>query len=194
MSAIETVFNGLSEKNKRVFIAGGIAASTFFLVWVGVAQPAIRKTQSIEIQKKELQEKEPVLRDVLALEARLAAYQVHLSPDRDLSPLMGDLSDLAEKAGLQSVSTALEKSYATQEGEIEKLSIAIDGMGTFHQLGDYVSRIESLNRYTKVSKVEFGKTTSSTAMSVSSKPASPDAKRIALVVSTFYSPQGITSV
>lgn len=185
---LQAILGNMNEKNKRMTVAGAIGGGVLFLSWVGVIQPSFNKMKYIETQKKEFREKEPVFREVLATEARLAEYQKRMAQDRDLTPLMSKLTGLAEKAALQNVSTALEKSLGGPEGEIEKLSINIEATGSFHQLGDFVSMIENLEDFVRISRLDFARSQASTSMAVE-QSAKPEMKRFTMAVSTYYVPK-----
>lgn len=189
---LESLFATMNEKNKRLAVVGGIGAATLLLIWMMAAQPAIKKNKATENQKKELREKEPMLRGVLDTETRLAAYPAKLAEDRDLGPLMEDLSKMAEQSSLQNVSIALEKGAMTQDVDVEKLSISIEGVGNFHQLGDFVSRVENLERFAKISRVEFGRSGSGIGSASLTNDSRTSSKRISVIVSTFFAAKDLT--
>lgn len=174
-------FNSLPEKNKKIVLVSGVGLLTFLICSSGIIQPALKKIKVIEVQKKEFREKEPLMRRLADSGAKVETYKKIFMPDRDLAPLIEELAGIAERTSVKVSSISPEKSMGNVEGDVEKLTVLIEGESTFHNLGNYISQIESMDKFTKISRIEFGKGVTPTRTTAS-------AKRVILAVSRFYLP------
>ena len=154
-----------------VLAAGGFFGYKIFLKDQAKAQHIREQLQ----QEHKLGDRRSQLEDSLGL---LESYRRRLCPKADAGWLMRQVGDLANSAGLD-VST-INPGKARRLGGITQLSVSLHLIASYHQLGQFLSRIESAEYLLHVDDLDFRR---ARAQHQDSMMADVD-----LVVSTFYMP------
>lgn len=162
-------------KNRKLALAVALALAG---VWIGnamIASPIVRQIKMLENDEGEVAKKEPMLRSIVDLENSLEKHKHALAQTKESAQIIEELSSLAFRSGFAVQSIVPEPPSKTGAG-FERLSVRMDAEGTYHELGEFVSQIESLKYLAKIAKVD---------MSVQ-KAGGRSGVKISLSVNLFY--------
>jgi Tfp pilus assembly protein PilO len=165
-------------RDKLIIALAGIAILTFAIAWNRIIQPANATLLSIQTEKASQKRRQDLIRDLIALQKKVDSYHIRFSPTKEATWLIGELNRMADESGvvLQSAAPVGQD----EKGGYDKITIRVEAKASYHQLGDFMSRIESAPKFIKVLILR------------AEKPANPEeAKhglvRSALSVSVFHS-------
>lgn len=143
----------LKIKNRRVVVLVFPVITGLIIGFVLVISPAMKKIAVVHNEKKALSEKAVVLNNIVLSESKLNGYKNRLGPITEKSQLIDRLNSLAGQAGLSVSSIMPEEKRVT--GAVECMPIRIDAEGNYHQLGEFVSRVENLPQTAKIMNVDI---------------------------------------
>ena len=125
-----------------------------FIGGIWVIKPAFQKIGAVHAKKQSVSKNEAVFKNVMAWEKKLAVYKDRLSQVGEKTQMIERLSTLASESGLLVLSVAPEekKPLGTY---FECAPVRIEAEGNYHQLGDFVSRVENLPEFVKILSVEI---------------------------------------
>lgn len=113
---------------------------------------SIAKSQTLRQQLSELDGLSRTLQqvetDLQATKARLAATEQRLPTSNDMPQFMGELSRVAEEAGLTLSGTTPKA--AQPAGDYRVLPVEITGEGTFKQCYDFLAGLRRMQRLTRL--------------------------------------------
>ncbi len=175
---MSTPWKALSAKTRNtvLIISLTISLAGCFLGWHFIAKPSFSKVALLKNEKNTDVKKNGVLMNISTLEKKLNTYTSLLSEKKESSWLIQTVSKTAEVSNLALVSVVPPASE--NRGEYDKISVAIEAAGTYHELGDFASRIESAPRFIKIVHVRIENTPNDQGRK--------DALKIFLSLSVFY--------
>ena len=175
---MSTPWKTLSAKTKNtvLIISLVISLGGCFLGWRFIARPSLVKMAVLKNEKKTDVQKTPVLMSISTLEKKLNAYAPLLSEKKESTWLIQTVSKTAEVSHLALISVVPPESE--NRGEYDKISVVIEAAGTYHELGDFASRIESAPRFIKIMHVR--------TENAPNDQGRRDVLKISLSLSVFY--------
>ena len=120
-----------------------------YLAWVFILQPLTAKFSLARFEKNALTQKASSLNEVIASQNKLASFRGHLVPIEERSKLIEDLNKLANDSGLI-ISSMMPEEKITMGIYLERVMVRIEAEGDYHQVADFVSRIENMPQFGKV--------------------------------------------
>ena len=120
-----------------------------YLAWVFILQPLAAKFSLARFEKNALTQKASSLNEVIASQNKLASFRGHLVPIEERSKLIEDLNKLANDSGLI-ISSMMPEEKITMGVYLERVMVRIEAEGNYHQVANFVSRIENMPQFGKV--------------------------------------------
>lgn len=148
----------LKMKHRRPVV---ILAPIVFGLLVGgvmVVKPSMGRFLSIKSEIQGLKQKEPSYNIILESEKKIEILKTRFTGDRTW--LIERLNAIAGETGFSIVMILPEEPKKLGE-YLERASVRIDAEGSYHQLGEFVSQVESLERYVKILSVDINADTAS---------------------------------
>jgi Tfp pilus assembly protein PilO len=142
-------------RNKVLLI--GIAMAVFS-VWYGYNKIYIPIKNAINSMKSDLSQEgvnADILKRLVALDEQLGRYQKVFARGADVPWLVDRISSAAVASGLTVAS--LESKPLVRKKQFFYSRANLTATGTFHQLGDFVSKLESSKEFIKIEKLVFKK-------------------------------------
>ena len=123
--------------------------------------PKMEKLRLLRDMKREEEEKQLLVSEITALEKKVAGYQEHrISPGKEEIELLNLVREIAGESKVGVTSMTPEGEREKKKKKYRKYSLTISFEGTYHLLGDFVSKIENSQKVMKIDMLEF--TTSQT--------------------------------
>ena len=139
----------LKVKNRRmVMLLTPVIAGTLIGTLM-VVRPGLSKIAAIRNQKKALSTKVSAFNDIVAQEKKLSDFKTRLSLIENKAKAIEELSNLATVSGLN-ISSIVPDEKRTVGRYAESILVRIDAEGNCHQLGEFVSRIEGLQSFSRI--------------------------------------------
>lgn len=147
--------------NRRLqAIFAAVAVGVLVLGWNVLIREDLKKLGGLRVDRHNQTIRANVLKQILNAERDIAGYRNRLAASNEMSWLMNTVGKVAEDGSfpLRSVDP---QNPVRENGAYDKILLQIRTQCTYHELGEFVSRIES---YSKLLRV----------ISVSLSPAGPD--------------------
>ncbi len=144
----------LKVKNRKLVVTVVPVLAGALIGMTMVVKPSLKKLSGIKTETSGLSQKQTIYGDIVEKDKRLTDYRDKLSKIPDRTKFIEELNTLAAQSGLsvQSVAPDEKKAVATY---LEKVAVKIDAEGNYHQLGEFVSRVESLEPFVKIMSVSI---------------------------------------
>ena len=144
----------LKVKNRQLVmillpIVGGALIGTLFIV-----KPALKKISVAKHEKMNLSQKTATFNNIVALENKIMLYKNKIAVDGSKGSVSERLNLLASDSGLVVLSTSSDEKKAVGTS-FEVAQVRIESEGNYHQLGDFVSRVENLPECVKILSVDI---------------------------------------
>ncbi|MBI4336081.1 MAG: type 4a pilus biogenesis protein PilO [Candidatus Omnitrophica bacterium] len=142
-------------RNKIAIICAAVA---LFSVWYGYNK--IYKTTAAAIRRLNAEisserSNAGIARRLAPLQAQVSRYEGYFEKGGDVPWLVDKVSRAADESGVNIVD--LNSKPLTQLKSFAYSNLTLKVKGTFHQLGDFVSKIESADKIVRVEKLSFKK-------------------------------------
>jgi Tfp pilus assembly protein PilO len=152
---IDELLLKVKPKDRRIFmmlipLIGGLLAS-----WALVIKPGLSKLALTKAELRSLSTKEVPFKNITDSEQKLNLYKQKISKAGDKIWLVDQLNSIADKAQFLILSVTPDEQKSVVDGYIERSSIRIEAEGNYHQLGEFVSRVESLEQFVKILTVDI---------------------------------------
>jgi len=163
-------------KGKSLILTVGLWGVGFFIGMNFIVSPGIGQIKKIR-QEKELETKKAVvLEDIAALQTKNKRYRPMLSESQEVSWLIEALNQMAQASSI--ALTSVTPLAAEPVAGFKRIPVRIQTAGNYHQIGDFVSRVESESHFIKIDSVEMENTSENV------KKGRP--MRLSMVLSVFY--------
>ncbi|HTL71402.1 MAG TPA: type 4a pilus biogenesis protein PilO [Candidatus Eisenbacteria bacterium] len=116
--------------------------------WNSVIRPAMVDMAVSDSEKAAEARRQTLIRDLEAVEKKIADDEALLSTGKEITWLIEALNQMAQESDVTLVSAApvgLET-----RAQYDKTAVRLEARATYHQLGDFASRIENSKRFIKV--------------------------------------------
>lgn len=173
-------------KRKDILVVIGVILLTVIIGNNFIYQVQKRKMSYLEGEIKEEEAKNRLVEEIVLSDKRISFYKKRLPLQRDVSWLMRRISQLAKDARIEVVSLK-PKELDRQEGYI-RIPLEIKVRCSYHELGEFLSNIESSAKFIKLDSLHLTTWRSEEArrgieIGVKNRDKSPTAS---LVISTIY--------
>ncbi|MFH1479619.1 MAG: type 4a pilus biogenesis protein PilO [Candidatus Omnitrophota bacterium] len=143
---------GSRKNNEIVVITVVVVAVTLFVALALIYLPFMRQQRVVKVKISEERDNSLVLAEIGVLEKYIDVYKKRLSDDRGLSWLLKEASGIAAAENLKVVSSRpLEP---IKQAGFTKLSVELETVSTYYELGSFVSSIESSGKFLKIEKMD----------------------------------------
>ena len=144
----------LKIKNRKLVVIVAPIVIGIFLGFVMVIQPAMIKIIRFQADKTNLSGKATVYTNIISLEKQLQNQKERLASLGDKAQFIEALNTYAGEAGLNILSMTPDEKKAAGT-YLERISVRIDAEGNYHQLADFVSRVENMKQMTRILGLEI---------------------------------------
>lgn len=144
----------LKIKNRRAVVQWAPLVVGSFLGILLIIKPSMTRLFSLQRDIEAISKKTGAYTDILSKEKKLAEYNSRLSPAGDKTKLMDTLNGAASSAGLNISSVTPEENRPVTE-YLRQDSVRMDGEGGYHQLGEFISRVENMPDFVKILSVDI---------------------------------------
>jgi Tfp pilus assembly protein PilO len=152
-----------------------VVAVTGFLGYNNIHAPHQTQVRVIQNQIAEEQATQTMQADVAALLDQVERYRKRLPQERDPAWLVTQVLPIADRHGLQF--TSISRETPLDVGGITRLTISLQGTGSYHQVGAFVDELERSEMYLRVERLQL-------SPPVGDAPAETGA--VSLAINTLY--------
>lgn len=137
--------------NKIAILSIAIGVIAFIIGLVFICKPFTDRTNSLRAEILRERDKNILIGNIRALGKHLKVYDKRLPKDASVSWLIGELSDMASKehVELSSITPGPPEDYEFYT----KLYVIMDTISTYHELGRFLSRIESSDKFLRIENI-----------------------------------------
>lgn len=143
-------------KNKVLIIGVAIVAVSLWYGYNQVYVTTMKATQQVKADISNEGIKGEISKRLQALQKELAGYEKYFTKGKDILWLIDRVSKSANESGLKIISLNSQPSIVLRAFICDKVTVI--AVGTFHQLGDFVSKIEGSKDFMRIEKISFKKT------------------------------------
>ena len=154
--------------------------------WYGIYQPQRDRQLAAQTAYAEEQQKAALQRDIADREALLRMYRDRLPKTADTDWLISQSAAVAVEAGIQ-LNTVRPDSPAAEK-DYTRLTVTVESVATYHELGRFVSRLESAQPFIRIDRVKVAEAASTDGARPSTDDAPTGRRKIMLTLSTIYLP------
>lgn len=162
-------------------IVGLVVALTGFGGYNAIYAPHQTQVRLIRSQIADEQANQAMQAEVAGLLEQVERFRKRLPPERDPAWLVEHVLPIADRAGLQFDS--IGRDVPQDIGALTRLSITLQGTGSYHQVGAFVDELERSEPYFRVDRLVLGPPPAA---------APPEKGMVQMVVSTVYVPPVVT--
>ena len=152
-------------KQNLIVMCVGLALASAAAGYHFIVAPANKQWVAFNLQKITQAKKKEALDEIRTLQTRLDVYRPQLAENSDFSWFIETVNEVAQKSGLTLISAA--PSQDEPKGDYRKLVMRVEASGGYHDVGRFVSFIESCPRFIKVQQLALsagaGKTAEGTS-------------------------------
>lgn len=137
--------------NKIIILSVAIGIIALMTGLVFIYKPFMDRTTSLRSEILRERDKNILIGKIRTLGKYLKVYDKRLPKDASVSWLIGELSDMASKehVELSSITPGSPEDYEFYT----KLYVIMDTISTYHELGRFLSRIESSDRFLRIENI-----------------------------------------
>ncbi|MBU0759992.1 MAG: type 4a pilus biogenesis protein PilO [Candidatus Omnitrophica bacterium] len=138
--------------NKIIVLSAAIGVVTIIIAMAFVIIPFINKDKMLKSEIMSGREKNVLIGKIRALGRHLKVYEKRIpEPGRGVSWLLGEVSDMAAKERIEVNST--KPGAPEDRGLYVKLYVVMDTVSTYSQLGRFISKVESYEKFLRVEQI-----------------------------------------
>lgn len=134
--------------NKMVVVLAGVFVLAVVFGNNMFIQPFFKKSASVKVTYDQEKNKKALVDEISAIRAHISEFKSKFVSRKEVSNLIQELSEMAMKSGLDLSAVSPGKSEI--QVDYEKTILSLQATGNYHQLGDFVSRVESDPRFLKI--------------------------------------------
>ena len=144
----------LKLKNRRLVVLLTPLVVGSFLGIAMIIKPSLAKIFAFQSEIKALSKKTNAYDNILSKEKKLAEYRDRVSSAGKKTKVIDALNAAAGEAGLNIFSVVPEEGRPVTE-YLRQDSVRMDAEGSYHQLGEFVSRVENMSDLVKIVSVDI---------------------------------------
>lgn len=139
--------------DKIAVLSGGIIIITLIIGILFIYIPFADKNKSLRNEILRERDRNILLGNIRAFGKYLKLYEKRISKGMDVSWLLADISDMASKESIEvsSITPGSPEDFKLYT----KLYIVMDTISTYGALGNFISRIESSEKFLKIENIDI---------------------------------------
>jgi len=141
----------LKKLSKIVILSAIVVIVTIVVAVAVIYLPFLNKTKSLRSQILTERDRNVLIGKIRALGKHLKVYKKRIPEQRDVSWLLREVSDMATKEEIEI--SSIKPGIPEDRGLYTKLFVTMDTISTFHQLGKFVSIVESSEHFLRVDNI-----------------------------------------
>lgn len=161
----------IKEKDKQIIFLAVFAIIIivdliFILGWQwrllsGYYKSANEKKQAIAALEKDVRNLDVYKKEIVDLDKKITDKSRSIINEMDVSVLIENISNMADSSGVKItqikpvIDVSNEKFIQTSDAKFKEMEIQIIAKSDFHQLGNFISRIESARNFLKLFSLEI---------------------------------------
>jgi len=160
----------IKEKDKQIltiviFVIIIVVDLVFILGWQwrllsGYFKNAHEKKQAIVALEADVRSVEDYKKEIVNLEEKIAQKKLLIIDEMDVSALIENISNLADKSGvkitqIKPVIHSEPKFVQARDSRFGEIEFQLIAKSDFHQLGNFISKLESAKSFLKLSALEI---------------------------------------
>jgi Tfp pilus assembly protein PilO len=143
--------NEKKKPNKIIVISALIIVVALISGIVLIYMPFANKNRSLRSQILDERDRNVLIGKIRGIGKHLKIYNKAFPEARDVSWLLGEVSDMASKEHIEVAS--IKPGMPEDRGLCTELNIVLDTVSTYHQLGKFLSRIESSEKFLRIASI-----------------------------------------
>lgn len=143
----------MKSEDKLLILRIGLTVGALLIGWHYIASPKIDEVKKLRLQQEAEIKKEEILKNIAGMEAKEKTYKSGLSEGQEVSWLIESLNQMAQASSV--TLTSMVPASKADLGDYRKLPVGIEASGSYHQIGNFVSRIESDPRFIDVENLRM---------------------------------------
>lgn len=161
-------------RKKLILISAGIGLIAF-VVANSIFRNQLVRIENLKAKVAEERTKNRILTQIGGIEKEIASYEPRITPKKDVEWLRRKVTEMADQAQVKIVSITPQ---APDEKETYiRLPIRMEVECGYHQLGDFISKLESSKEFIKIDALD---------LTVKEVERGRTIAKVGLTVSTFY--------
>lgn len=119
------------------------------------------KRQAIITLENDIRNLDKLKQEIIDLEKKINNLELMIAKEQDVSVLMEDISNLADKTGVKviQIKPAIDEDSSSivsaKDARFQEVEIKIIATAGFHQLGNFINKIETADKFFKLSSLEI---------------------------------------
>ncbi len=138
-----------SVQKKLLFLIVSLLLAGFMLANNIIVSPFVSKLKSLYSEQTGINYKRQLVQEIGGLDKKLGSYKSSFPENKQVSWFIEELNKMAEQSSVSLTSIAPVNDE--NRGDYQKSIMKLETQCTYHELGDFVSRIESSSRFIKIS-------------------------------------------
>ena len=114
-----------------------------------VVEPFSRQMKKLNLDRENVYSKQQFLQSIPVLEKKMDIYKHSIADNSEISWFIEELNKMAKQSSILLIS--ITPMGDENKGDFQKSTMKIETQCAYHELGDFVSRIESSSRFIKIS-------------------------------------------
>jgi len=141
------------ESKNIVFLHIILAVITIVIGAVFIYRPFLDSNKSLRDQILDERDKNILVGKISALDKHLNIYKKRIPEGRGVSWLLNTVSDIAAKGRIDV--TYIKPGMPDDRGLYTQLHVVLDTVSTYHNLGQFISNIESSEKFLRVESIKM---------------------------------------
>lgn len=143
----------MKKPNKIIILTLILVVVTVVTGVVVIYIPFLNKSKSIRADILRQKERNILAGNIRALGKHLKLYKKRIPVGRSVSWLLNEVSDMATKEGVEI--SSVKPGAPENRGRYTKIYVAIDAICTYGQLGRFISRVESSEKFLRMENINI---------------------------------------
>lgn len=137
--------------SNTIILTAGVVVVTLFIGVIFIFIPFLSKSKAFRAEILNERDRNVLIGTVRALGKHLKVYEKRLPEGRGVSWLLSQVSDMASGENIEIAS--IKPGTPEKRGLYTKLYVEMDITSTYHQLGMFISKIESSEKFLRVERI-----------------------------------------
>ena len=137
--------------SKTLILTAVVVIVTLFIGVVFIVIPFLSKNKAFRADILHERDRNILIGTVRALDKHLKVYEKRLPKGRGVSWLLSQVSDMASEEGIDI--SSIKPGTPEKRGLYTKLYVEMDIGSTYHQLGRFISKVESSEKFLRVERI-----------------------------------------
>lgn len=139
--------------NKITVLSIAVIVATLVIGGGFIYKPFLNKNKSLRAEILYARDKNILVGKIKAMGKHMDVYEERIPKNRDVSWLLGELSNLASKEHIYI--SSIKPGDTKDKGLYIKYNVILKTVSTYHQLGRFISEIESYEKFLRVDYIDI---------------------------------------